>query len=80
MSGYLEKSSKGHSRVGRYYSGEDPNKRFSRFFGVGDKPSRGRKAASSAEKSWYEELGASVSDVAEEMIDSVRSTYNRWTK
>ena len=79
MSGYLEKSNKGSSTVGRYYSGEDPNKRFSRFFGVGGK-SRGRKAAGSAEKSWYEELGASVSDVAEEMVDSVKSTYNRWTK
>ena len=77
---YTETSSRGSSTVRRVYSGEDPHKRFSRFFGVGDKSSRGRKAASSAEKSWYEELGASVSDVAEEMIDSVRSTYNRWTK
>ena len=69
MSGYLEKSSKGHSTVGRYYSGEDPNKRFSRFFGVGDKPSRGRKAASSAEKSWYEKAGIAVRDYIKEVLD-----------
>ena len=78
--GYIEKSDRGHSRVGRYYSGEDPNKRFSRFFGVGDKPSRGRKAASSAEKSWYEELGASISDVAEDTVDAIKKTYKDLTR
>ena len=67
--GYIEKSDRGHSRVGRYYSGEDPNKRFSRFFGVGDKPSRGRKAASSAEKSWYEKAGIAVRDYIKEVLE-----------
>ena len=77
---YTETSSRGSSTVRRVYSGEDPNKRFSRFFGVGDKPSRGRKAASSAEKSWYEELGASISDVAEDTVDAIKKTYKDLTR
>ena len=77
---YTETSSRGSSTVRRVYSGEDPNKRFSRFFGVGDKSSRGRKAASSAEKSWYEELGASISDVAEDTVDAIKKTYKDLTR
>ena len=65
MSGYLEKSSKGHSTVGRYYTGQDPKKRFSRFIGS----SKGRKAASSAEKSWYEKAGIAVRDYIKEVLD-----------
>ena len=68
MSGYLEKSSKGHSTVGRYYTGQDPKKGFSRFIG-GTKSSRGRKAASSAEKSWYEKAGIAIKDYIKEVID-----------
>ena len=34
---YTETSSRGSSTVRRVYSGEDPNKRFSRFFGVGSR-------------------------------------------
>jgi hypothetical protein len=47
---------------------------------VGDKSSRGRKAASSAEKSWYEELGASISDVAEDTVDAIKKTYKDLTR
>ena len=68
MSGYLEKSSKGHSTVGRYYTGEDPKKGFSRFIGS-SKSSKGRKAASSAEKSWYEKAGIAVRDYVKGVLD-----------
>jgi hypothetical protein len=68
VSGYLEKSSRGHSTVGRYYSGQDPKTGFSRFIG-GTKSSKGRKAANSAEKSIFERAGIAIKDYIKEVID-----------
>ena len=65
---YTETSSRGSSTVKRVYSGEDPKKGFSRFIG-GTKSSRGRKAASSAEKSWYEKAGIAIKDYIKEVLD-----------
>lgn len=65
---YTETSTRGSSTVKRVYSGEDPKKGFSRFIG-GTKSSRGRKAASSAEKSFFEKAGIAVRDYIKEVLD-----------
>ena len=65
---YTETSTRGSSTVKRVYSGQDPKKGFSRFIG-GTKSSRGRKAASSAEKSWYEKAGIAIKDYIKEVLD-----------
>ena len=65
---YTETSTRGSSTVKRVYSGQDPKTGFSRFIGS-SKSSKGRKAASSAEKSWYEKAGIAVSDYVKGLID-----------
>ena len=51
---YTETRSKGSSKVKQVYTGQDPKTGFSRFIGSA-KSSRGRKAASSTEKSYLEQ-------------------------
>ena len=65
---YTETKSKGSSTVKQVYTGQDPKTGFSRFIG-GTKSSRGRKAASSAEKSWYEKAGIAIKDYIKEVLD-----------
>jgi len=72
---YTETKSKGSSTVKQVYSGQDPKTGFSRFIGSA-KPSKGRKAAKSAETSIFEDVGIAVS----EFYEKAKTTYKDYVK
>ena len=72
---YTETKSKGSSTEKQVYSGQDPKTGFSRFIGSA-KPSKGRKAAKSAETSIFEDVGIAVS----EFYEKAKTTYKDYVK